>query len=351
VLAAFVGLAGIGFLFFHTPQSAVGSVIATVVPAYLVGRRLVPTVGWDTTYRLIAVAGTVVALWALVEYVFGWHVFLGFEGTGDVAAWNLIQERGQFTRSEGAFGHSIALGGFLAICLPFVAVARFPSAFRAGMMAIVLAGTVVTFSRGPIIAVWISLIATRIGLRGSLEQSTRRLLNWSIGIVVVVGAPIVLNLLGTVESDFDVSTQYRIDLLDTIGVDVNPVGLADSMQEAADGRTLYRGFFGSIDNAYVQFALLYGWLPVLLLAGAGVAVLVRVLRAGDVQPAHIALVSQLFMLATVAFITQYGFAVWMVVGMCAAASRPVNHRKLPVDGHSARRQLAGRFTVERALQR
>lgn len=316
--ATFTVLAGASFFFENAPQYAFSTIFTSFLPAYLIGRRLAPAVGWAQVNRMIAIAATVVAAWAIIELVFDWHVFEEFLGTtGDTANWHLIQQRGDFVRSEGAFGHSIALGGFLALALPFVIASSHRLWARCAMIFAILVGIAASFSRAALLTAAAVMLLSLIGFRRTLDRASRRLLWWVVVLTAAIGVPFIIGILSQVEDDFTASTNYRVDLLGTILTDMRPFGQALGVQQDGAGRYFYHSF-GSIDNAWVQTILQFGWVPLLVALVVCLGVLVRILRGRDVYPAHIAFVTQLGMVWTVALITQYGSAIWMVAGMCGA---------------------------------
>lgn len=319
LLVAFVTLAAIGFAFVGTPQFAFAAIFIQWLPAYFIGRYLAMDCGREWSTKLITAAVVVVSVWSIFEFVSGIHVF---EALGDgVAGWNSIQVRGPFARSEGAFGHSIALGSFIALGIPFILSANITIRRRLIFIGLALAGVILTFSRGAIIGAVIALVAGVYSL-SSLEipKKLRRSL---IAIILVLSftlLPFVLSLFAGVSDDLDPSTAYRVNLTTYIFSDMQPLGPALNMEQARGDRYYYRGL-GSIDNAYILAVLQYGWVPVLALVIGLSASLWFVLRRRGVNAGQVALIGQIWILGTVALITQYGMAVWFVAGLAVAMSR------------------------------
>lgn len=315
LLFAFLVLSSIAWFAAHTPQYAFVTIFLQWLPAYWVGRYLAPAVGKDWIYRAIAVAATFAAAWSLVEFVFDWHVFLKL--VDKTAGWNTIQRRGPYARSEGAFGHSIALGAFLALGLPFAFASRFRPVWRAIMVALIVGGVVVTFSRGALLGAVISLVVVVLYLPGSAISS--RVRAFFVGALVILSftaLPAMLDLFDSVSSDLGPSTRYRENLTTHIFEDMSWLGPADAIQVTSSGRYVYRGT-GSIDNTFLLTVLQFGWLPTLLLCLALLAVVFRVVRRRG-GPADIALFAQILVMYTVALITQYGMAVWWIGGIAVA---------------------------------
>ena len=84
--------------------------------AYLLGRVALLNVPKDSLYTWVTVLLAVVAVFAVAEFLTGWHPLSQWgPSNANRVVWGTIQERGGLARAEGAFGHSIALGTTLAI--------------------------------------------------------------------------------------------------------------------------------------------------------------------------------------------------------------------------------------------
>lgn len=318
LIFGFTIFAAVATFFADTPMYAFTTVLVQWLPAYFIGRHLAPAAGMEWTYRAVAFASGIVGLWAVGEFIFGLHVFQHFAGTTSSGGWQAIQVRGPYARSEGAFGHSIALGGFLSIGLPFIIGAKFKPLQRMFLLIISAAGLIVTFSRGPLVG---GLIVVILGVMFmTTESMSRRLRGWMLGLLVVAGftvLPLLFGLFDTLSYDTKVSTGYRTLLFQTILQDMHPLGTASGFGVGPGGKYFYWDF-SSIDNAYVLAVLQYGWLPVVFLLAGLIALMVRVLIKRQCGPADIALIGQIWVMSTVALITQYGMAVWFCAGMTVA---------------------------------
>jgi hypothetical protein len=319
IILAFVTLASISFIFEGTPQFAFAAIFIQWLPAYFVGRYLTLECGREWVTKMVVASVVIVAIWSILEFVFDVHIF---EALGDgVSGWNAIQERGPFTRSEGAFGHSIALGSFVALGIPFILSSQITARKRLLFVGLALAGTILTFSRGAIIGAVIALVAGVFSLPSlDLPKKLRRTLILAIVVLSFTLLPFVLSLFAGVSADLDPSTAYRANLATYIFADMQPFGPALNMEQARSGRYLYHGL-GSIDNAYILAVLQFGWIPVLSLIFVLGTSVWFVLRRRNVNPAQVALVGQVWILGTVALITQYGMAVWFVAGLAVAFSQ------------------------------
>lgn len=319
LLASFLAVALVAVTMFNSPPYALAAAVTQWVPAYILGRRLAPLVGLRFTSNAVAVAGTLVALWAVLELQTGVHLFESFAGNAFVS-WQEIQVRGASERSEGAFGHSIALGGFLVLCAPFVVTASFRKRTRLVMLLAMTGGAFATQSRAALIGLAMAVILTAWTLRSHQIGRTFRL-NLrvvSVGAVAVL-VPLAIRLFESAGAELGQSTNYRTRLTENILVDLNWIGQADQMQTNGVGQTFYRSFL-SIDNQFLLGALQFGWIPmgilVIALAGAPLRLITRHGSAADV-----ALTASAFVLATVAFITQYTMAFWFVAGLAVAIAQ------------------------------
>lgn len=322
-LLAFVVLAAIAYWAAGTPQYAFATIFAQWLPAYWVGRYLAPAAGREWVYRAVAIAAMVVGAWSIIEFTFDWHVFVNL--TDSTSGWNKIQRRGPFARSEGAFGHSIAMGAFLALGLPFAISGQFRPVRRVLMAAIIVGGIVTTFSRGALIGAVVVLVASVLFLPGSsISKRTRGTFIAALTVLSATAVPAMLDLFSSVSEDLDPSTRYRENLTSHIFEDMRWLGPADAIQIASDGRYLYRGT-GSIDNTFLLTVLQFGWLPTLFVLLALVGVSLRVIsRRGG--PADIAMFAQIFVMYTVALITQYGMALWFCAGLAVALGSRYDER-------------------------
>lgn len=313
LMVAFAATSTVAWLGFQAPQFAWVAVFTQWIAAYLIGRSLGPAAGREWVTKAVAIAGMVVGLWAVAEFIFSWHVFEAWFVELDKAGWHNVQIRGTFARSEGAFGHSIAMGGFLALCAPFVIANKTTMPRRIVMLVIVAGGVLATFSRGAIIGVALAIVLSLIFLAGSAISKGARLGLVFLSIVAaVVIVPWTLSLFDSVSSDLTVSSDYREDLALSFLGDLHMLGIGDGIQ-FLDGRQFYRQFT-SIDNAYALMGLQLGWLPVAILVLGVIGVVIRLFRRQG-GPADIAVLSQAVVLATVALITQYGLAVFFVAGL------------------------------------
>ncbi|MGC5248696.1 hypothetical protein ACPXB3_17445 [Gordonia sp. DT219] len=321
LLSGVILLGMIAHIIIDSPRYAITAVILQWMTAYLVGRRLALVCGWRYTNDLLAIVGVAAGMWSLIEYFAHWHAF---EGTGNVNAslgfWAEIQLRGGVARSEGAFGHAIALGGFLAMTIPF-AFTYSRRSLRLPFVAIVFAGILFTLSRGPILSAVLVVIMSLTMLSSRAIGASVRAFGIILSILAtIIIAPKVMSRFSSLDSELNPSTDYRENLWHLIPHDLVWIGQAHHVGVDSHGRSLYREF-GSIDSTPLLIALDFGWIIVLSLTIGMCVIALRTIRdgiLGRTSPASIALVGQIPTLLTVALITQYGAAVWLMVGIAAA---------------------------------
>jgi hypothetical protein len=287
---------------------------------YLLARKLVPHAGEVWFSRLMAGVLTVVAVWAIAEYVADWHPFVGLYPGSSEANWSAIQERGGHPRSEAAFGHAISLGAALAMGAPFVLATTWRGRTKVLAIALIALGILCSGSRGPAIALALGLALTLAFYRGrTLKRGQRWVLTalGTAGGIVMVGA--LSSRLSASSTEAGDSADYRGRLYSFVLQDVHPLSLASNLSPQASGGFEWRTVFHSIDSTFVLTALIFGWLPVAVFAVGAVALLAKTLAA-RANIAEIALLAQIPVLATVALITQYYALIWFLGGAAVALS-------------------------------
>lgn len=138
------------------PPSWAQMVIRWAIP-FLAARVLVSATGTRFAVDVIAVLFGLVGALAVLELLLTWHPFVGWNPVWDPDSidyriWSPIQVRNGVDRSEWAFGHSIALGGSLALSIPFLARSSYSLLIKAALLIAVSAGIAVTASRGALAA-------------------------------------------------------------------------------------------------------------------------------------------------------------------------------------------------------
>lgn len=318
IMLAFVATIGLAVLVRGAAVADLASYLTQWAPAYFVGRVVAPAAGLAWTGKVIAVFTGIIGLWSIAEFLFHWHVFVNYAGTTRFT-WQSIQTRGPWERSEAAFGHSIALGVFLAIGIPFILQARFRFAFRAALLLLTAGGVFVTFSRAGQVSVAIAIVLCIVFLREKDTAVSRNRIGWGLVTLAALSAvvPFVLSRFAEVSDDLDPSTAYRGMLLDNLG-DIHALGPADFYVFNAElGRWIYRYSYGSIDNTPLLLGLSDGWIPVLILALPLVAAIILLIRGRASVPV-IAIIAVLPVLVTASLITQWVAGFPFLLGLAAA---------------------------------
>ena len=311
----FVGAAA-PYLLGRLSLSSLAGILSVWLVGYGLGRMAPRHVDLRWIFGAVAVFFTIVAFLAVIEFVTGWHGLASWgPSNASRAGWGSIQVRGGLERSEGAFGHSIALGTSLAMAMVLTIESRFRSWLRFAMIATMLCAVAVTFSRTAVICAVLGLVASIAVLRSAEARAMRR---WLVGLLVVGLALLVPFLLGVFEASDEAegSAAYRGSLLSLVQY-FQIAGVTDALEVTASGRSYFAGY-RSIDSQFILFGLSYGWLTlsaVLLLLGLAIFQLLR----GRAQAPTVAIVAQIPALATVALITQYHLLFWFVGGLAVAA--------------------------------
>ncbi|SDS50053.1 hypothetical protein SAMN04489812_2097 [Microlunatus soli] len=303
-------------------------VITSWLFPYLIGRLVAGLVGVRWLYGAVAVVFTVVAVGLIMEMVTGWNPFLAFPDRNPdlFSVWGDLQTRGAVTRSEGAFGHSIAAGSATAMAIPMALGSRFRPWLRCAMAVVMGIGVVLTVSRVSIAGAVIGVVLVLFLLR-ELAPRIRAGLILMFGVLAAAALPFVLRTLRSAGDEATASAGYRGSLLDLVpGISV--LGMSPLARKSPDGKFFF-GTFRSIDSQLILTGLQYGWFALILgLLGLLAAVLIVISRRGTA--ATIAVVAQIPALATVALITQYADFFWFVVGLavCGQVSETLARRGL-----------------------
>lgn len=309
-------------IFGGASASSVFGLASQWILGFLLGRLVLLRLGEDLVYRIIVVMVSIVAFLALVEFVFDWHPWSLLGPFNEIySIWGPIQGRGGLSRSEGAFGHSIALGCSLALALPFVLAARLRPWVRLALACLLIGGTLVTLSRGALLSAGLSMVLVAVFGGRAYGAEPRRTAVIVLLIGSLISLPALSSVLAAAGDEAGKSADYRGRLLDLVSA-MEPLGLSGQGRTAANGER-YIGTFQSIDSQIILTGLTYGWIVlllglVLLLAGAVLVV------AGRASPGVIAIIGQAPALASVALITQYNIFFWFVAGLGVAALAKYN---------------------------
>jgi hypothetical protein len=290
------------------------SVVMWFLP-YAWGRIVLARVSEEWVAACIATAAVVAALLGILEFVTSENLFLLVPGASS-SIWGVLQVRGGLLRVEGAFGHSIALGGALAMSAAFVLAVRWRPWVRASALVVVGAATVLTFSRLGIIGFAVTLVLGVIFLGAYVGRGLRI----AVLSILVVGAaavvPTILDVFGEAGAEAEGSADYRVDLLGLTN-SMAVLGISPAREVLPTGEDYWAGF-RSIDSALILIGLRFGLLPLAVVLVL-LAILLGSVIIGRATPASVALVAQIPAFATVALITQYAAFVWFAAGLAVSA--------------------------------
>ena len=306
--------------------------IGWLVP-YLWGRFVRSRVEADWLYSCIAVAATGAAVLGIVEFATGYNPFVGImPGNGAWLVWHELQPRAGFVRAEGAFGHSIAFAGALAMSSIFVVVTRWPTWVRLACLTVVVTAVGLSFSRIGMITLTITLVLALFLLGRWIARSMRL----GTAVLLIIAAAVALPLLGDVFTEAGEeaggSAEYRSDLI-TLIREMRPLGITTSWTVLPSGETYY-GSFQSIDSELMLTGLRFGVLPLLVLIVAIVACVLSLIR-GRATPAAVAVAAQVPAFAAVALITQYGYLVWFLAGLAVTSYERDRADSIPPPGRDS----------------
>lgn len=332
VLFAFIVAALVPVVLGASTIAAVFTLLVKWGGALLLGRLVGHRLPLQWIYGAVTVAFTAVAVFALVEWATGWNPFLDVPGSAAMrAGWAVVQVRGGVPRAEGAFGHSIALGGSLAVAVPMALAAPFRPAVRAVAVLLMTAACAVTFSRIGLATAVLGVLLSLVFLRNGLPVRLRLMVAGGMAVVSAVVLPMLNGVFAVAGSEASNSAAYRMDLLGLLS-QVQPLGISPSFHRTVTGDAFF-GAYHSIDSALVLIGVTYGWIPlVILLCGALLAV--GTMLRGQAAAPVIAVVAQLPAFATVAMITQYAAWAWFVAGL-AIAAQVVERQRLAAQPRAA----------------
>lgn len=316
VMVTVLGAVAVSFLAgMVTLERAFSAVVGWGV-AYLAGRVFGMRVDRTVVATVVAVAFGVVAALAVLEFVTRQNLFVMVHfGGGQYTRWAGIRWRGGVPRVEGAWGSSIALGGALAMSVPFIWVSRVWPALKAVLLAMVAFAAVVTFSRIGMLSTILAVVGCLVLLGGAVTPAFRKTVAALLVVGTAVAVPLTSDIFTAAGSEASNSADYRGDLLSLVPY-MNWLGRTSSVSTNAAGETRY-GSFGSIDSAPILTGLDYGILPLLVLLVAALGAFVAVLRPGRTA-ALVSVVAVLPGLTSVAFITQFTAMFWLVVGLAVS---------------------------------
>lgn len=304
LLAQVVGGAAAG----HVQQT-----LLTWFLPYVWGRLVLGRVSQNWIAACIAVAALVASSLAIIEFMTGQNLFLLVPG--DAGVWGEQQIRGGQLRAEGAFGHSIALGGTLAMSAAFVLIVQWPTLVRGIVLAVVGVAVALTFSRLGIIGFALTVLLALLLLGRYLDTIFRIVIAGALVVGAGLALPVLLEVFGESGAEAEGSAGYRLYLVQLFDA-MTVLGISPAREVLATGED-YWGGFRSIDSALILTGLRFGLICVVIVVVLLVALVVGAVRRPS--PAGIALVAQIPAFATVALITQYAVFVWFAAGLAVAS--------------------------------
>lgn len=318
LMAVFALMAATQFALKMTGLSATVIALLEWVLPYVWGRLVLARVTRSFVTAVIAAVVTAAAVLGLVEFASGTNFFVSLPAMGAdlYATWGPLQVRADRLRVEGAWGHSIAMGAAFAMSSVFVVAARWPVAVRLVALGLITAATVTTISRIGILTLAFSVVLSVLLLPG-LAKAMR----WSVAVLAVVAMLVIIPFLGEVfleaGDEAGGSADYRSGLFSLVS-QVQLFGSAGDWSGLTVGGEYLGAYAKSVDNAFLVFALRFGWIPSLLLVAVLVLAATYILRRATVSPPSIAVASQLPAIFAVALITQAGSYLWFLAGLAVA---------------------------------
>lgn len=277
---------------------------------YMTARVLLLATGIRFTVNVIAVIFGLIGALAVLELLLTWHPFVGWHvSSTQFEYWHAIQARNGTDRSEWAFGHSIALGGSLALSIPFITRSSFSAFVKVVLLISVSAGIAATASRGAFIAAaFTALVCLLYVARQRIVRTATLLLTLMVAFLVTSSlGPLVQSMTRGTTQEEQWSYDHRDDLYSTYLSAIEWFG--KSPLYLTDGTGYY-----STDSALLRVGLQFGWVVLVLAVIPLVLTIFRVV-AGRASIGEIAIVGQLPLLATVALITQYQSLIFFAVGI------------------------------------
>jgi hypothetical protein len=294
----------------------VANVLTQWFLSFAAARVLLPRIPRGFALGTIALIFGIVGALAVVEFFTAWNPYYSWAvDNSQYLAWGHSQDRGGLVRSEWAFGHAIALSNCLALALPCALACKLPVRLRYVLAIAMLAGAVVSFSRGGILSTVLALLIVVTCMEAiPLSRRGRVLLVGGLGLGGLAVAGGIAQVFRDAGAEAAESLTYRARLTDLVP-SMNPFGLAEGYSEPAPGLYFFGGF-KSIDSTFVLLGLSFGYVAAVIALATCVWLYFRLFtgRATVATAAICAVVPGLF---TVALITQFGSLFWLFVGFFA----------------------------------
>ena len=305
-----------------------------LLPYYVLSRAFHTRESFREVMAAFVLAALVLVPLGVFEMFKGWLLFAGLEGHWGTVPFLGYLMRGDYLRAQVNSGHAIVLGFSFAVAFGFwlsLQTRVVAAKWRWGVLLSLLAGLLVTFSRGPwagAVVIWIIFLMLGPDAR---RRSAKALgLLFVIGLVVMIspwGDKLVDNLpfVGNIGNE---TVEYRMRLVETSWQIILQNPIFGSRNFLAYMEDLRQGQ-GIIDlvNAYATIALGYGLVGLGLFTGFFGIIVARCFKAvrqiSALDPdfaltggALVAiLVSTLVMLFTVNLYMSIGALAWALAGM------------------------------------
>jgi hypothetical protein len=286
--------------------------------SFLLARILISGAGTGFAINTVAVIFSLVGGFALLELLLTWHLFDGWPKMNNFQylVWgNFVQTRDGSDRSFWAFGHPIALGGALALSIPFVWRSTYARTIRAVMLALVFSGILASASRGALITGIFTLTLCGISaVRTSAARAASFVLASSVAVFI---QPFLRTFAAGETTEERVSSNYRSHIYAMYIHHIPLFGKSAMVMSPGviNGAPPLPGHpaRSSIDSTLLSLGLEFGWIVVAMLI---IPLTVSVLRiiTGRASIAELSVVGQVPLLAFVALITQWESFVFFVFG-------------------------------------
>lgn len=310
-----------------------------ILPYLVVSRSLRTPQDFRDAMLSFVLAAMVLALIAIAETLF-FHLFYRPPLVRMGLDWNFLNylARNSMLRAAGSTGHPISLGYVMVMAIAFFIFVKHSIAnprIRLLGMALLLAGVVAPFSRGP----WIGGVVFMVVFLLTGANPFKRLAKVLMAALVVVpllsvlpGGHVVIDLLPFIGTTEEVNVHHRENLIDAAYVVVmrNPIFGSVTYGAAPEIQALLLGGIIDIVNTYILLALEIGLVGLGLFVGVFVLVafgIHRVIRSlpADADEARLlgrvllaALLATMVTIFTTSSITVIPIVYWSLAGMGVA---------------------------------
>lgn len=312
---------------------AVTTVLEWLIP-YAWGRLVLSVIPPRFITSCITSCALIASAMAVTEFATGFNIFSKIKVNNPLyETWGTLLTRVGYLRAEGAWGHPIALGAALAMCVSFAFATSWRPKYQVLSILLIAAGTVLTLSRTGIYTL-ILAVALSIALLPNVRRATRT----ATAVIGIIGglifAPFIMRIFSDEGQTAQASASYRGNLFSLFSF-VKPFGSAQSL----DGVTIaghYIGFYSkSIDNTFLLTGLRLGWFPLGAFCLVIILAILPIFMHQRITPAIIAVAAQIPGLFTVALITQFGMFFWFMVGLAVGWDSESRRGDLTRDDASA----------------